>query len=124
MTSTRPGIGLLSYPAPHLNALLDLSKGKPSQDIASLLRQGLDHLIKFGWIFGLFREEPKQYLDRMKKEGLKKLGVSEEEILTLIQERNAARKGKNWKRADEIRNDLLSKGVVLEDGLPPEPSGN
>jgi cysteinyl-tRNA synthetase len=52
----------------------------------------------------------------MKKEGLKKLGVSEEEILRLIEERNAARKGKNWKKADEIRNDLLSKGVVLEDG--------
>jgi len=103
----------------HLNALLDLSKGKPTQDIASLLHKGLDHLLKFGWIFGLFREEPKQYLAMTKKEGLKKLSVSEEEVLKLIEERIAARKGKNWKRADEIRNDLLSKGIVLEDG----PSG-
>ena len=114
--NTAQALGYFHTLLTHLNALLDLSKGKPSRDIASLLRKGLDHLLKFGWIFGLFREEPKQYLDRMKKEGLKKLGVSEEEILRLIEERNAARKGKNWKKADDIRNDLLSKGVVLEDG--------
>ncbi|MCY3973766.1 MAG: cysteine--tRNA ligase, partial [Candidatus Dadabacteria bacterium] len=39
----------------------------------------------------------------------------ESEILKLIEEREAARKGKNWGRADEIRNLLAEKGVVLED---------
>lgn len=37
------------------------------------------------------------------------------EIETLIQERQAARKEKNFARADEIRNLLLKKGIVLED---------
>lgn len=37
------------------------------------------------------------------------------EIETLIQERQAARKAKNFARADEIRNLLLEKGIVLED---------
>ncbi len=37
------------------------------------------------------------------------------EIETLIQERQAARKEKNFARADEIRNLLLEKGIVLED---------
>jgi cysteinyl-tRNA synthetase len=37
------------------------------------------------------------------------------QFLKLIDERNLARKEKNWKRGDEIRNDLLSKGIVLED---------
>ena len=38
-----------------------------------------------------------------------------EDIEALIAERQAARKEKNFKRADEIRDELLEKGIVLED---------
>jgi cysteinyl-tRNA synthetase len=79
------------------------------------LNQGLDYFSKIGWVFGLFRENPEQYLAQQKEGGLKKLNLTEQEILRSIEERNLARKEKNWKRADEIRNDLLSKGIVLED---------
>ena len=37
------------------------------------------------------------------------------EIEKLIEERQAARKAKNFARADAIRNELLEKGIVLED---------
>lgn len=33
----------------------------------------------------------------------------------LIEERQAARKAKNFTRADEIRQQLLDRGIVLED---------
>jgi cysteinyl-tRNA synthetase len=36
-------------------------------------------------------------------------------IEKLIQERLDARKGRNFKRADEIRDSLLEEGIVLED---------
>jgi cysteinyl-tRNA synthetase len=98
-----------------LNSLLGLSKGQPSDEIHSLLRQGYDQFGKIGWVLGLFREEPHVYMDRQRKEGLKKLGLSEEAILKSIEERNTARKNKDWKKADEIRNRLLLKGIVLED---------
>ena len=39
----------------------------------------------------------------------------EEEIQKLIDERTAAKKSKDFARADEIRNELLEKGVVIED---------
>ncbi|MCH5281561.1 MAG: cysteine--tRNA ligase [Lachnospiraceae bacterium] len=39
----------------------------------------------------------------------------DEEIEALIEERTAARKEKNFARADEIRNELLNKGIILED---------
>ncbi len=32
-----------------------------------------------------------------------------------IQERNNARENKNYKEADKIRNELLDKGVLIED---------
>ena len=37
------------------------------------------------------------------------------EIEALIEERTAARKEKNWAKADEIRNKLTEMGIVLED---------
>ena len=37
------------------------------------------------------------------------------DIEQLIAERQAARKAKNFARADEIRDELLAKGIVLKD---------
>ena len=37
------------------------------------------------------------------------------DIEKLIEERQAARKAKNFARADEIRNELLEKGIALLD---------
>jgi len=42
-------------------------------------------------------------------------GMSDEEIDALAAERNAAKKARNFPRADAIRADLLEKGVILED---------
>ena len=99
----------------NLNSLLDISKGRPTEEVASLLKKGLGHFTNIGWVFGLFREDPEVYIAEQRKEGLKKLDLTEEEILRSIEARNLARKEKNWKRGDEIRNDLLSKGIILED---------
>jgi cysteinyl-tRNA synthetase len=99
----------------YLNSLLNLSKGWPTEEILSLLEKGGEYFSKMGWIFGLFREDPEGYLNEQKKAGLRKLNLTEEEILKLIEERNRARRDKNWKRADEVRNELFAKGIVLED---------
>ena len=36
-------------------------------------------------------------------------------LLKKINDRNSARKNKDYKAADEIRNELLDKGVLIED---------
>ena len=48
--------------------------------------------------------------DRRKKEEM-----LDADIEALIEERTQARKEKNFKRADEIRDELLEKGIVLKD---------
>lgn len=71
-------------------------------------------------------ENSRTYLEALKKELLDLtdiLGIiveKEEELLdtdieNLIAERQAARKAKNFARADEIRKELLDKGIILED---------
>ncbi len=42
-------------------------------------------------------------------------GLLDEEIEALIAERTAARKAKNFARADEIRKELADRGILLED---------
>jgi cysteinyl-tRNA synthetase len=44
-----------------------------------------------------------------------KADISEEEIESKIELRNKARADKDYKEADNIRNYLLDKGVLIED---------
>ena len=45
----------------------------------------------------------------------KKDDILDEEIESLIQKRTEAKKNKEYQLADEIRQELLDKGIVLED---------
>ena len=45
----------------------------------------------------------------------KKEEILESDIEAMIKERQAARKAKDFARADEIRGELLARGIVLED---------
>ena len=46
---------------------------------------------------------------------IKKEEILDKEIEALIEERQEARKAKNFARADEIRDELLEKGIILKD---------
>ena len=48
-------------------------------------------------------------------EAAKSAELSDEKIEALIAERQAARKSKNFQRSDEIRDQLASAGIILED---------
>jgi cysteinyl-tRNA synthetase len=54
-------------------------------------------------------------LDEAKPELIAMLSLSDAAIDALIAERTHAKKTRNFARADAIRNDLLAKGILLED---------
>tara|TARA_B100001123_G_scaffold76550_1_gene86498 strand:- start:343 stop:1707 length:1365 start_codon:yes stop_codon:yes gene_type:complete len=60
---------------------------------------------------GLLNENKDKWIDFKKA----KLNISEKEIKDKIFERNKARENKNYALADEIRIELLNKGVLIED---------
>lgn len=72
-------------------------EGSSAQYIKALKEE----IIRLSDICGLLVEKQEDLLD--------------EDIERLIEERQAARKEKNFARADEIRDELLNKGIVLED---------
>lgn len=73
-------------------------KGESSKELLDHLYQRMSMLCD---ILGIIVESKEEILD--------------EEIESLIAERQAARKEKNFARADEIRDILLEKGIILED---------
>ena len=68
---------------------------------AAYIRALKDEIVELMDICGLSAERGQEILDS--------------EIESLIQERQEARKAKNFARADEIRDQLLEKGIILED---------
>ena len=60
---------------------------------------------------GLLNETKEDWLKFKKRKVL----ISESEILNKINERNKARESKNYEEADKIRDELLDKGVLIED---------
>ncbi|MCH8013258.1 MAG: cysteine--tRNA ligase [Candidatus Dadabacteria bacterium] len=78
------------------------------------LQSALEEINHFGSTLGILEYEPEEYLQGHKLEKSSS-DITEEKIEELIKERNSARDEKNWKRADEIRDDLSNRGILLED---------
>jgi cysteinyl-tRNA synthetase len=66
-------------------------------------------------VMGIFGSDPSEYINRMKEKGAAGAGVDAARVESLIVERKAARKNKDFKRADEIRDELTQMGVELKD---------
>ncbi|MGE0826865.1 MAG: cysteine--tRNA ligase [Candidatus Binatia bacterium] len=66
-------------------------------------------------VFGIMDEDPAQFLEGQRQRGLAQTHLTTEAIEQLIAERAAARKAKDFKRGDEIRDQLAAHGVVLKD---------
>ena len=86
-------------------AVFDLVKfansNTDSKSSAEYLGKLFDLLVKLTDVLGLLVDKKEDILD--------------EDIEKLIEERQAARKAKDFARADAIRDELLEKGIVLKD---------
>lgn len=82
----------------------------------SLLTAAKTCIHDLGGVLGIFGSEPAAYAERIKERKVVGLAIIPEEIESLIAERAAARRAKDFKRSDEIRAMLLIKGVTLLDG--------
>ena len=86
------------------------------ETVAVLLDGVRKEIREIGAVLGIFNSVPAAYLDRIRSRKAAGLEISVEEIEKLIEERSAARKNKDFKRGDEIRDMLLSRNITLLDG--------
>ena len=82
---------------------------------SNVLKAIKDEVIRLYNILAIFEEQPDDFMNDLKNKYLSKLNVSIEDINNLIKERQEAKANKDYARADEIRNDLDAKGIVLLD---------
>src|SRR5918994_5542213 len=91
-----------------LNRLLDANTNGGVAERALALEMMCEAL-------GLLQDAPETFFSRKKARWLRQQGFTEQEVQKIIGARDQARKDKNWQEADRIRNELLAKGIVLED---------
>ena len=68
-----------------------------------------------GGTIGLFQAEPEGFMQGAATGGKGKVGEEALDINALINQRNAAKKSKDFARADAVRKQLDEAGIVLED---------
>ena len=109
--NTAKALGVIFEFIKELNRFMD--KKPSNKEDLTLLSYAKKIIKELGGVLNLFQRQPTQwYRDLLK---IKKLEISEEVINRLIEERVKARKNKDWQKADTIRQQLLSKGIILED---------
>ena len=83
--------------------------------LAGAIAAGRDTLLRLGGVLGLFGSVPGEWLARQAQRRLQESGLDAAAIEVLIAERLAARKNRDFARADQIRDELAAKGVQLLD---------
>ncbi len=76
--------------------------------------EGLQRLSKS---LGLLSSSTKSFQEEVKEKRLDAMGLDRNQIEALLEERNKARKEKNWSRSDEIRDSLEAQNILVMDTL-------
>jgi cysteinyl-tRNA synthetase len=93
-----------------------LAETKDVGPVAMMLLAQVRHLfVETGEVLGLFGSRPSHWLEGIKSAKADQIDISPEKIEQLIIERSEARKARNFKRGDEIRDMLLEMGIQLLD---------
>lgn len=103
--NTPRAISVLHEIAKELNRCADKAS-KEAIEFAATLKH-------FGSVLGLLQDVPQNFLQG--KAGTNDNDIDEAEIQKRIDERSAAKAAKDYAKADEIRDQLVSEGISLED---------
>jgi cysteinyl-tRNA synthetase len=98
-----------------INAYFDPKGFKATETSVQISVDFLQNISAVSQVLNIFGEDPTRYLELMRELVLKEKKITRDEIETKIVERSEARKHKNFQKADEVRNELLSQGIELHD---------
>jgi cysteinyl-tRNA synthetase len=70
---------------------------------------------EIGEVFKILQKDPKSFIRENTKMILQDLQITEDEINHKLKLRNQARKNKDWQSSDRIRDELLGRGILLQD---------
>jgi cysteinyl-tRNA synthetase len=109
------GIGILFDAIRIINRTLDEAEEEIPPRIKNGILENCLDILRMGNILGILSEMPSVYFDKKKQVEAQKKSIDSEIIEKMILDREAARKTKDFKKADEIRNNLKALNVQIED---------
>ena len=98
----------------HIRRVAKVTKGGKNFHFTALVVIG-NMKGQVGSGLGKSNEVPDAIRKAIEKAKKNLINISEDEIRSKIEERNKARSDKNYELADKIRQDLLDKGILIED---------
>ena len=99
----------------YANAIMNEAKKSTRQVTANTLAKMVKDIRKVYSVLGLLEQNPEKFIIELKEKYLKKLQISPKDIEIFIEERANAKKNKDYNKADFIRTELDSKGIILND---------
>lgn len=84
-------------------------------ETANTLEKILAKIKEVYGVLGLFEQKPEEFILGLRKKYLNNLSIDEAYIKEQIDKRTEAKVNKNFELADNIRNDLSKKGIILKD---------
>lgn len=99
----------------YANGLFKKANKNNRQQIANTFAKIIANIKEVYSILGFFTQEPDEFITNMKNKYLKKMNIDVDYIENQIQLRAEAKKEKDFEKADAIRSDLDSKGIILND---------
>ncbi|MDX9785976.1 MAG: cysteine--tRNA ligase [Desulfobacterales bacterium] len=110
------GIGILFEAVRAINRLLDENRGTDAVDHIEFVETAVFEIKRMGNVLGLLTESWNDYFSKKRERALTETKIDPVKIETMIQERQAARKAKDWAKADQIRDRLAELKVTIKDG--------
>ena len=72
-------------------------------------------MLTIGNVLGLFNEPPQTFISDLKQRALDANNLDRQHIETLIEQRQSARQGKDFAKADQLRQQLIDQGIEVRD---------
>jgi cysteinyl-tRNA synthetase len=113
--NTAQAIGHLFEGVRTINRLVAEKKFRKKADKVASVRALREKIAELGDVLGLFVSDPAGWLKQQNLKGLQALGLTEADLDAAIQERLEARGNKDFAKADQIRDELVQKGIELLD---------
>ncbi|KAL0330560.1 UNVERIFIED_CONTAM: Cysteine--tRNA ligase, chloroplastic/mitochondrial [Sesamum radiatum] len=112
---TPVALAAMSEPLKTINDLLHTRKGKKQElrvESLAALGKAIGNILT---ILGLFPDSFSEALQQLRDYALRRARLTEDQVMQKIEERNAARKNKEYEKSDAIRKELAAVGIALMD---------
>ncbi len=112
--NTAAALGEFSKVIRFINDIINKPKTKMKNKKATLV-EVLPQVKIIASILAIFEQKPQDYISNVTDKRLTLKGLSKEMILSKIEDRNMAKADKNYDLSDQIRDELLNMGVLIQD---------